>query len=235
MSAGTSWNAALSYGLQQYMLRREQGRLDEVEELVRRSVEEFPNYPIYRCAGAQMSAELGNTAEASKALEDLADGRFRRAAVRRRLARGNDLARRDRHSSRRCRGRRPYLPAAAAVRRKGCHRHRRGQHRGRCPLPRASGSDQRAPRRRRAPLRAGARPERADRRPTLAGAHSAGLRPDALRAIGPATKSSRSSWPAAPSRAIAAWGWTPTRPRPGGSSARSEQHSPVSHRRVTAA
>ena len=73
---GLGWNAALSYGLQQYMLRREQGRLDEVEELVRRSVDEFSNYPIYRCAGAQMSAELGNTAEASKALEDLVTGDF---------------------------------------------------------------------------------------------------------------------------------------------------------------
>jgi tetratricopeptide (TPR) repeat protein len=58
------------------MLRREQGRLDEVEAVVRRSVDEFPRYPIYRCACAQMAAELGYTAEASKALEDLAAGDF---------------------------------------------------------------------------------------------------------------------------------------------------------------
>ena len=73
---GLSWNAALSYGIQLYMLRREQGRLDEVEDLVRRSVDEFPKYPIYRCALAQMAAELGDTAEASDALEALAADDF---------------------------------------------------------------------------------------------------------------------------------------------------------------
>jgi DNA-binding SARP family transcriptional activator len=73
---GVSWNAALSHGMQLYMLRREQGRLDEVEDLVRRSVDEFPRYPIYRCAFAQVAAELGDTAEASKALDDLAAGDF---------------------------------------------------------------------------------------------------------------------------------------------------------------
>ncbi|MFL5869046.1 MAG: BTAD domain-containing putative transcriptional regulator [Thermoleophilaceae bacterium] len=73
---GPAWNAALSHGMQLYMLRREQGRLDEVEDLVRRSAGEFPRYPIYRCACAQMAAEQGYTAEATKALEDLAAGDF---------------------------------------------------------------------------------------------------------------------------------------------------------------
>ncbi|MFL5867561.1 MAG: hypothetical protein ACJ766_10735, partial [Thermoleophilaceae bacterium] len=73
---GPIWNASLSHGVQLYMLRREQGRLEEVEELVRHSVDEFPKYPIYRCAVAQMAAELGHTAEASKTLEDLAADDF---------------------------------------------------------------------------------------------------------------------------------------------------------------
>jgi len=71
-----SWNAAVAYGLQLYVLRREQGRLAEVEDLVRRSVEEYPTYPIWRCVLAQMAAELGHTAEAREALEALAADRF---------------------------------------------------------------------------------------------------------------------------------------------------------------
>jgi DNA-binding SARP family transcriptional activator/tetratricopeptide (TPR) repeat protein len=73
---GLSWNAGLSYGIQLYVLCREQGRLDEVEELVRCSARDYPTYPAYRCALAQMAAELGYTAEARGALEDLAADDF---------------------------------------------------------------------------------------------------------------------------------------------------------------
>src|SRR5215212_7391063 len=44
-----SWNAAVTYRLPLYVLRREQGRLEQVEESVRRSVEEYPTYPICHC------------------------------------------------------------------------------------------------------------------------------------------------------------------------------------------
>ena len=71
-----SWNATVSHGLQLYALRREQGRLEEVEDLVRRSVEEYPTYPIWRCVRAQMASELGYTAEAREALEALATDGF---------------------------------------------------------------------------------------------------------------------------------------------------------------
>jgi DNA-binding SARP family transcriptional activator/tetratricopeptide (TPR) repeat protein len=71
-----SWNATVSHGLQLYALRREQGRLQEVEDLVRRSVEEYPTYPIWRCVRAQMASELGYTAEAHEALEALAADGF---------------------------------------------------------------------------------------------------------------------------------------------------------------
>ncbi len=67
-----SWNAAVSYGLQLYVLRREQGRLEEVQDLVRSSVELYPTYPIWGCVMAQMAAELGDTAEAQEALTALA-------------------------------------------------------------------------------------------------------------------------------------------------------------------
>ena len=76
------------------MLRREQGRLDEAEDLVRRSVDEFPKYPIYRCADAQM-AQSWDTRPRRARRSRPRGGRLRRAAVRRRLARGDDLACRD--------------------------------------------------------------------------------------------------------------------------------------------
>jgi tetratricopeptide (TPR) repeat protein len=71
-----SWNAAVSYGLQLYVLRREQGRLAEVEDLVRHSAEEYPTYPIWRCVLAQMTAALGYAAEARDLLEALAADGF---------------------------------------------------------------------------------------------------------------------------------------------------------------
>jgi tetratricopeptide (TPR) repeat protein len=72
-----NWDAAAVHGLQLYFLRREQGRLAEVEELVRRAAKENPTYPISRCVLASLLAELGSTAEASNELEALAADRFR--------------------------------------------------------------------------------------------------------------------------------------------------------------
>ena len=71
-----SWSAEVSYGLQLYLLRREQDRLAEVEELVRRAVEEHPTYPIWRCVLTQMLAELGHSDEARQALGGLAADGF---------------------------------------------------------------------------------------------------------------------------------------------------------------
>jgi tetratricopeptide (TPR) repeat protein len=71
-----SWNAAVAYRLQLYLLRREQGRLEEVKELVRGSVEEYPTYPIWRCVAAQMAAELGLEAESRRTFEALARDAF---------------------------------------------------------------------------------------------------------------------------------------------------------------
>jgi eukaryotic-like serine/threonine-protein kinase len=71
-----SWSAAVSYRLQLYVLRREQDRLAEVEDLVRRSVEEYPTYRIWRCVLAQLTAQLGDHAEARAILEALAADRF---------------------------------------------------------------------------------------------------------------------------------------------------------------
>lgn len=71
-----SWSARVSYDLQLYALRRDQGRLGEVEDFVRRSVERYPTYPIWRCVLAQTASELGHAAEARQALEALAADGF---------------------------------------------------------------------------------------------------------------------------------------------------------------
>jgi tetratricopeptide (TPR) repeat protein len=71
-----AWNAAVSHGLQLYMLRREQGRLGEVEDLVRRSVEAHPTYPVWRCVLAAMATQLGQEDEARGALDRLAADNF---------------------------------------------------------------------------------------------------------------------------------------------------------------
>src|SRR5206468_11886576 len=63
------WSATVSRGLQPYALRRDQGRAVEIEQLVRRSVREYPTYPIWRCVLAQMTAELGQTTDARAGLE----------------------------------------------------------------------------------------------------------------------------------------------------------------------
>ncbi len=58
------WTAAAGYALQLYLLRREQGRLREVEALLRRVSAENRTYPILSCALANMLGELGSTREA---------------------------------------------------------------------------------------------------------------------------------------------------------------------------
>ena len=60
-----SWNATVTYRLQLYVLRREQGRLAEVEDLVRRSVAEYTDVPdLALRAGALRRG--GGTAEAAR-------------------------------------------------------------------------------------------------------------------------------------------------------------------------
>jgi len=70
------WNAAVVYGLQTYLLRREQGRAGEAEPLVRRAAADNPTYPICRCVLAHMLAETGQTAAATAELEGLASHGF---------------------------------------------------------------------------------------------------------------------------------------------------------------
>jgi tetratricopeptide (TPR) repeat protein len=66
-----SWNAAVSHRLALFVLRRAQGRLGEIEELMRRSVHEYPSLPRFRSALAHLYAELGREREARAALDVL--------------------------------------------------------------------------------------------------------------------------------------------------------------------
>jgi tetratricopeptide (TPR) repeat protein len=66
-----SWDARVCHVLQMVVLRRDQGRLEEIEGQVRRVADENPTYPILHCARALMVAELGHRAEAGELLEGL--------------------------------------------------------------------------------------------------------------------------------------------------------------------
>src|SRR5262249_52306028 len=65
------WNAAVTHGLQLYVLRLAQGRVHEVEELVRRAARDYSTFPIWRCVLANMTAELGSASSARSELEAL--------------------------------------------------------------------------------------------------------------------------------------------------------------------
>ncbi|HEV7752916.1 MAG TPA: BTAD domain-containing putative transcriptional regulator [Baekduia sp.] len=72
------FNAAVSHRLQLFVLRREQGRLAEVEETIRESVMEYPALPRFRCALAHIYGERGRQRDAHEIVDDLlAPGRGR--------------------------------------------------------------------------------------------------------------------------------------------------------------
>ncbi|MGH2452202.1 MAG: ATP-binding protein [bacterium] len=68
--------AVPAFRLQTYMLRQQQGRLAEIEEAVRRSVDEYPSFTIWRSVLAHLQAELGRRASARQAFEQVAGDNF---------------------------------------------------------------------------------------------------------------------------------------------------------------
>jgi tetratricopeptide (TPR) repeat protein len=68
--------ATANFATQVFQLRREQGRLHELEAVVRGMVERDPGVPAWRCALAFIYAELGREAEARHEFEILADEGF---------------------------------------------------------------------------------------------------------------------------------------------------------------
>jgi tetratricopeptide (TPR) repeat protein len=66
-----SWNAVVSQRLAQFVLRREQGRLAELEDTISRSVHEYPSLLRFRCALAHLYGELDRERDARATLEGL--------------------------------------------------------------------------------------------------------------------------------------------------------------------
>jgi DNA-binding SARP family transcriptional activator len=64
-----SWNAAVSHRLALFILRRAQGRLAEIEDLIKRSVHEYPSLPRFPSALAHLYAELGRKSDARATLD----------------------------------------------------------------------------------------------------------------------------------------------------------------------
>ena len=79
LRAGASsepWDAVVVSRVQLFALRSGDGRLAEMESAIRRSVEEFPTRPLFRCLLARLFAELGDKDGARSAFEPLAPGGF---------------------------------------------------------------------------------------------------------------------------------------------------------------
>jgi tetratricopeptide (TPR) repeat protein len=70
------WDAVVFSRVQRFALRIEDRRLAELEPTMRRSVEEFPTRPLFRCLLARLFAELGDEDGARSVFEQLAAGRF---------------------------------------------------------------------------------------------------------------------------------------------------------------
>jgi DNA-binding SARP family transcriptional activator len=70
------WDAVLNHNLQMLVLRREQGRLEEMETIVEQSVDEYPSRRMVACALTSLYAELGREAKASSTFEALAASAF---------------------------------------------------------------------------------------------------------------------------------------------------------------
>jgi tetratricopeptide (TPR) repeat protein len=66
-----SWNALVSQRLALFVLRRAQGRLAELEELIGRSVHEYPPLMRFRCALAHLYSQLGRERDARATFDDL--------------------------------------------------------------------------------------------------------------------------------------------------------------------
>ena len=71
-----SRDATLSSRLQMFLLRREQGRQGEVEDMLRRSIHEYRTRPVFRCALILLLCDLRSEDEARAAFEHIASNAF---------------------------------------------------------------------------------------------------------------------------------------------------------------
>ncbi|MBI1815731.1 MAG: AAA family ATPase [Deltaproteobacteria bacterium] len=69
-------NRALAFGAQFFLLRRDQGRLEEITDQIRWFADEYPTMPAIRCGLTLLYAEVGRVAEARAEFERLAANDF---------------------------------------------------------------------------------------------------------------------------------------------------------------
>jgi DNA-binding SARP family transcriptional activator/tetratricopeptide (TPR) repeat protein len=70
------WDAGFAYRIALFALRREQGRLDEIEALITETAEEYAGYRAFRCLVPLLSLELGRPEDARPAFDELAIDEF---------------------------------------------------------------------------------------------------------------------------------------------------------------
>ena len=70
------WDADAAFRSQLFLLRREQDRLGEIEELIRDAIVEYPGYRHFLGLSTYIAAAIGRTAEAKRRLDDLARDDF---------------------------------------------------------------------------------------------------------------------------------------------------------------
>jgi tetratricopeptide (TPR) repeat protein len=71
-----TWDADFAYRIAMFVLRREQGRLEEIAELIRLSLDEHPGYRSFRALVPLLEWELGREDEARRAFGELAAADF---------------------------------------------------------------------------------------------------------------------------------------------------------------
>ena len=71
-----SWDAGFSYRIELFARRRDEGRLNEIEELIRTSIDEYPGYRSFPCLLALLESEVGRMGEARRTFEGLATEDF---------------------------------------------------------------------------------------------------------------------------------------------------------------
>jgi tetratricopeptide (TPR) repeat protein len=71
-----TWDADFAYRIAMFVLRREQGRLQEIEELIRLSLDEHAGYRSFRALVPLLEWELGREDAARRAFDELAAADF---------------------------------------------------------------------------------------------------------------------------------------------------------------
>ena len=121
---GQAENAVHVFAQAMFNIRREQGRLAEVEEAVHGFIAQYPAVPAWRCSLALLHARARARGRGARRVRRARRRRLRRAAARRAVADRDDAARRGLRAARRRRARAAELYAPLAPVRRAQRRRR---------------------------------------------------------------------------------------------------------------